>query len=674
MAREIEARAHKRPLRDMALALALSAAAFAAQWFAQPLFGGRVPFLFFLPAIALAGAYGGFWPAVLVTLIGASTGIYAIRQGGALMLETSPAAWAALAFIIFASGLLFFGFKLHAASRRASAAELRLRTAEEDAAVGLFEIDVAQDSLFASSGFWQLLGREPLTGVVPLSAWLRGMPPEDVEHARKLLLQPRSRLRTEFEHRVVLQNGESRWVMTRFRAQGPTGSGPDTDELGKLLIRGVMVDITERKEAARALASTRSELEQQVADLNELHELSGRLESTEDLTAQLQQILATLARMHGTDKGLVSLSSADGTRLQLVAQQGFSAAAGLRLADVPMTGGACGTACFERQRIVIEDVETDARFAPFRDFARSEGFRTVHATPLLDHDGERLGSITVHLPHPRAITARERRLADICARKAAVFIERTRAEALAQERDRRFRSVLDASAAGFAVLRPVRDGAGLIHDFHWIYANPAAAAAWERAPGQLIGRNVLDVLPGAWDQGELFDAYVSVARDRQLREFEHRTRQTARNEWFHVIASPLDGDVAVWFTNVTARRRNEQALLEADQRKDEFLATLAHELRNPLAPIRQATQIAMTARASEAQKRWSYAVIERQVQHMSLLLDDLLDISRITRGRLQLRRQNCELREVFSAAVEAARPLLDKKEHQFALDLPAEEI
>ena len=104
--------------------------------------------------------------------------------------------------------------------------------------------------------------------------------------------------------------------------------------------------------------------------------------------------------------------------------------------------------------------------------------------------------------------------------------------------------------------------------------------------------------------------------------------------------------------------------IEADRRKDEFLATLAHELRNPLAPIRQAATIARNENATDAQKRWSNNVIERQVQHMSLLLDDLLDVSRITHGTLQLRKQQTDLQSIVSAAVETARPLIDERHHQ----------
>ena len=121
---------------------------------------------------------------------------------------------------------------------------------------------------------------------------------------------------------------------------------------------------------------------------------------------------------------------------------------------------------------------------------------------------------------------------------------------------------------------------------------------------------------------------------------------------------------------IASRERAEAALRETDRRKDEFLATLAHELRNPLAPIRQAAQISTAAGATDAQMRWSRDVIGRQVHHMSLLLDDLLDISRITRGTLELRLRPTELSEVIDAAIETARPSIDAKRHRFQVERP----
>jgi signal transduction histidine kinase/ActR/RegA family two-component response regulator len=117
-----------------------------------------------------------------------------------------------------------------------------------------------------------------------------------------------------------------------------------------------------------------------------------------------------------------------------------------------------------------------------------------------------------------------------------------------------------------------------------------------------------------------------------------------------------------------------QALKEADRRKDEFLATLAHELRNPLAPITSAVKLMESPAADEKQRQWGREVIARQVQRMALLLDDLLDVSRITRGRLDLRKDYVDLQSLVGSAVETARPLIDAKNHTLTVDLPNEYI
>ena len=123
-----------------------------------------------------------------------------------------------------------------------------------------------------------------------------------------------------------------------------------------------------------------------------------------------------------------------------------------------------------------------------------------------------------------------------------------------------------------------------------------------------------------------------------------------------------------------ALRQNQEALREADRRKDEFLALLAHELRNPLAPIRYALATSRKAGRTLEQQKRAEEVIERQVAHMSRLLDDLLDVSRITHGTLELKKSRTELTLVLGAAIEAARPILDSKHHTLSLDLPKQTV
>jgi PAS domain S-box-containing protein len=121
---------------------------------------------------------------------------------------------------------------------------------------------------------------------------------------------------------------------------------------------------------------------------------------------------------------------------------------------------------------------------------------------------------------------------------------------------------------------------------------------------------------------------------------------------------------------IAIRERAEAALREADRRKDEFLALLAHELRNPLAPIRYALAGNKKAGRTSEQRKHAEEIIERQVTHMSRLLDDLLDISRITRGTLELKKNPTELTLAIGTAIETARPVLDAKHHTLSLDLP----
>jgi signal transduction histidine kinase len=121
------------------------------------------------------------------------------------------------------------------------------------------------------------------------------------------------------------------------------------------------------------------------------------------------------------------------------------------------------------------------------------------------------------------------------------------------------------------------------------------------------------------------------------------------------------------------RRRVEQ-LAEMDRRKDEFLATLAHELRNPLAPLRNSLHILRMSGDSGPASERIHEMMERQINHMVRLVDDLLEVSRITRGKIELRRERVELAAVLRSAVETSRPLIEAARHQLAITVPPEPL
>jgi CheY-like chemotaxis protein len=156
------------------------------------------------------------------------------------------------------------------------------------------------------------------------------------------------------------------------------------------------------------------------------------------------------------------------------------------------------------------------------------------------------------------------------------------------------------------------------------------------------------------------------------------------DRWFDVSAYRLGGEgskkVAVLFNDISARKGAEAErerllgqLREHDRRKDEFLATLAHELRNPLAPISSGLQVMRMAGAQGIIEQ-SRSMMERQLVQMTRLVDDLLDVSRLTTGKLELRRERVALRDVVAAALETSRPVIEHHGHELAIAVPDEPV
>jgi PAS domain S-box-containing protein len=156
-------------------------------------------------------------------------------------------------------------------------------------------------------------------------------------------------------------------------------------------------------------------------------------------------------------------------------------------------------------------------------------------------------------------------------------------------------------------------------------------------------------------------------RDGQVAWLEERGMTTC-----NAVTGKVGTTGLVW--DVTASKRAEEALRVADRRKDEFLATLAHELRNPLAPIRSAAHLLGEAELTAELLQRCRQIIDRQASHMTRLLEDLLEVSRITGGRLDLKKRFVTLREVIDSAVETVRPMMDIKAHLLQVKLPNESV
>jgi signal transduction histidine kinase len=166
---------------------------------------------------------------------------------------------------------------------------------------------------------------------------------------------------------------------------------------------------------------------------------------------------------------------------------------------------------------------------------------------------------------------------------------------------------------------------------------------------------------------EILRAKVSVFAD-----LYRKTRQLER------MNEELEARVAARTAELEATaarlRENEARLQEADRRKDEFLAMLAHELRNPLAPIRTSVQLLQLTQLPEPQRGRARDIIKRQVDHMVRLIDDLIDVSRISRGLITLQRDQVELGAVVARAVETVKPVIDEQRHTLKVSLPDQTV
>jgi PAS domain S-box-containing protein len=210
--------------------------------------------------------------------------------------------------------------------------------------------------------------------------------------------------------------------------------------------------------------------------------------------------------------------------------------------------------------------------------------------------------------------------------------------------------------------------------------NPGAEKLYGYTAKEVVGRAIAllvppdrpDELPGIMRRlrrGERIDHYETV-----------RVRKDGRRVDVSVTISPLKDEAgrvigaSAIARDISARKRAEEELREANRRKSEFLALLAHELRNPLAPLRNGLQVIRLASHDGAAVEQARTMMERQLGHMVRLIDDLLDLSRITNGKIDLRKERLDLAAAVQDAVEASRPLIEACGHELTVALPPQPV
>jgi PAS domain S-box-containing protein len=281
--------------------------------------------------------------------------------------------------------------------------------------------------------------------------------------------------------------------------------------------------------------------------------------------------------------------------------------------------------------------------------------------------------------------------AEVLKAKVSVFVELYRSKEELRARDRRdfeqrleakeerYRALFESIDEGFCVIKLQRNASGQVVDYQFEEANEAFAM--HTGFQDAVGKTIRQLVPDHED--EWFAVYDRVAQAGEATRFVQEAKSLKR--WFDVYASRLGGPgsdlVAVLFSDITQRlvaeqdmRRLNEELAQSNRRKTEFLATLAHELRNPLAPLSNGLHLMRMASTKPELLEKTRQMMERQVQHMVHLVDDLLDVARISTGKVELRRRRMDLKEVVATAVETSASLVDAGGHALSVELPPQPL
>lgn len=466
----------------------------------------------------------------------------------------------------------------------------------------------------------------------------------------------------------------------------------------------------------------------ELAETALLHEVSAELIAEEDCGVLYQKLVDAAVAIMRSDFGALQVlqHGAERVELKLLASRGFPEEARKFWSTVDANSACiCGTALRKGGRVISGDLVND-RIATDENLAMylKVGIRAGQSTPLVTRHGRLVGALSTHWSCPHTPTDHQLRLLDILVRQAADLLDRNQTDAELREREawlagqkEAMQAALDGAPLDVSLGVLVRtvtaqldegvraafylaDSAG--SELHHIvgmgddYAQVAdgfrigpesLACGLATAMGEsVVERDVHDDDPrwqpwlrlaerlgykGCWSfpiktaagsfvgMFALYWPQPRIATSREL-DLVGRLIQTA--------AIIISRDI-----EARERRRIELALRDADRRKDEFLAMLAHELRNPIAAIRNASYQLLRGTDAAGAERCN-ALIERQSVLLGGLVDDLLDVSRITRGLIALHEERCDFSGIVHSAVTSLRPNIDEKRHDLELTVPARAV
>ncbi len=484
----------------------------------------------------------------------------------------------------------------------------------------------------------------------------------------------------------------------------------------------------------RTWAASKAQVALELEVMNRLHDFSTRLLGTQKLSATLDEVLHAAIAMLGADRGDIKLFDAEHGMLILAAQQGFDDDYLMHFEFVPLhASSSCARAIAKCERVMIEDIREHPDYRPRLELCEGAGYRAVQSTPLVSRDGRPLGVLSTHFRQPCRPSDRELRMLDLYARHAADHIDMLQRQQDVREAAERERQLLNQARLRAQQLQALTEASGAIAALSTVEAVLRATTerAREIVPAHQAVTSLLDcptttgrALQAAsycadkypnWSDAEppplgsdLDLLVLRTNRPLRLSQAEllnhpaYRHPGPGRPPLRGWLAVPLigrdgrnlgliqlsdrqvgefgDGDVAmlVQLAQLAAgaleNARLYEALREADRRKDEFLAMLSHELRNPLAPLLTALELIDDDRNCQAIRREAVNVTRRQVAHLSRLVDDLLEMSRITTGKIRLQRKRVDANAMVERAVERMQPIIDQKHQDLRVTLAASPV
>ena len=618
--------------RHILIGIVAAAIAVGARALLDPVLGAKFPFATVLYGVLVAAWWGGIVGGLIATVISSLAADY---------LWISPRGSLAIDDVNDIAGMALFGIACVAISFLGG---LRLR-AERHARASVEETTVAMDALRESEQrFREMADAAPvliwMSGTDKLcnwfnkswldfvgrsmeqelgNGWAENVHPEDFDRCIQIYTTAfDGRQPFSMEYRLKRHDAEYRWLLDR----GTPRAGPGGQFAGYI---GSCIDISDRKRAEQSMEASEERFRNLVDD---------------------------------APFGIYIVDS----RFR-IARMNASAKPAFRNVE-PLIGRDFG----EAMRILWPDPVADEFIAAFRRTMETGG---PYFPPGLTAQRHDTGAVESYEWELHRINHADGQYAVAC-----YFFDATRlreAQQALQQSEQRARSVVDHVIDGIITI----DDRGAVETF-----NPAAENIFGYQASEVIGRNVKMLMPEPYrgEHDHYLANYLRTGEARIIgigREVEGRRKDGS--------TFPMDLAVSAFsigsdrhFTgivrNISERKQAEQALNEAARTKDEFIAMLSHELRNPMAAITTATHVLKLTGSDNPASEQARAIVERQTKHLTRLVEDLLDMTRITRNKLELRKEWVELASVISGAVEMCRPLVQGAKHEIVVALPPEPI